>query len=85
MDTVQITIVAISFILTMLIVALGVQVWYILKEVRISIEKMNKMLEDGGKMTGAVSEGVASVGGLLSGIKAGLSLFSAFRKKEETV
>ena len=81
MDAVQITIIAISFILTMLMVALGVQVWYILKEIRISIEKMNKMLEDGGKMTGAVSERVASVDGLLSGIKAGLSLVSSFRKK----
>ena len=43
MDAVQITIIAISFILTMLMVALGVQVWYILKEIRISIEKMNKI------------------------------------------
>ena len=83
MDAVQITIIAISFIHTMLMVALGVQVWYILKEVRVSIEKMNKMLEDGGKMTGAVSEGVASVGGLLSGIKAGLSFFTSLRKKGE--
>lgn len=83
MDAVQITIIAVSLILTALIVVLGVQVWYILKEFRISIEKMNKMLDDGGKMTGAVSEGVEGMGGLLSGIKAGLSLFSVFRKKED--
>lgn len=83
MDAVQITIVAISFILTCLFVALGVQVWYILKEFRFSIQKMNKMLDDGGKVTGAVSEGVSGVGGLLGGIKAGLSLFSVFRKKED--
>ncbi|MBI5449191.1 hypothetical protein HY948_02630 [Candidatus Gottesmanbacteria bacterium] len=80
MDAVQITIIVISFILTGLMVALGVQVWYIFKEVRISIQKMNKMLEDGGKMTGAVSDGVAGMSGIVSGIKAGLSFFSAFRK-----
>lgn len=82
MDAVQITIIVISLILTGLMVALGVQVWYILKEVRISIQKMNKMLEDGGKMTGAVSEGVAGMSGLVSGIKTGLSFFSKFRSKE---
>ncbi len=83
MDPVQITIIAISFILTMLIVALGVQVWYIFKEIRTSIIKMNKMLDDGGKVTGAVSEGVENVGGFLSGIKAGMSIFSSLRKKGE--
>ncbi len=81
MDAVQITIIAISFILTGLLVVLGVQVWYILKEIRFSIQKMNKMLDDGGKVTGAVSEGVSGMGGLFSGIKAGLSFFSSFRKK----
>lgn len=83
MDPAQITIIAVSLILTALIVVLGVQVWYILKEMRISIQKMNKMLDDGGKVTGAVSEGVSGMGGLLSGIKAGLSFFSSFRKKGE--
>lgn len=85
MDPVQITIIAVSLILTALIVVLGVQVWYILKEMRISIQKMNKMLDDGGKVTGAVSEGVSGIGGLLNGIKSGLSFFSALRgkKKEE--
>lgn len=81
MDAVQITIIVISLILTGLMVALGFQVWYILKEIRISIQKMNKMLDDGGKMTGAVSEGVAGMSGLVNGIKAGLSFFSSFRNK----
>ena len=83
MDAVQITIIAISFILTLLIVALGVQVWYILKELKNSLTKMNKMLDDGGKVTGAVSDGVENVGGFISGIKTGMSIFSSIRKKGE--
>ena len=39
------------------------------------------MLDDGGKMTGAVSDGVAGMSGIVNGIKAGLSFFSAFRNK----
>lgn len=81
MDPVQITIITISFVLTILIVALGVQVWFILKEMRGSLIRMNKMLDDGGKVTGAVSDGVENVGGFLTGIKAGMSMFSSLRKK----
>jgi hypothetical protein len=80
MDPVQITIVAISFILTFLFVFLGVQVWFILKEMRIGLSKMNKMLDDMGRVTGTVGEGFSSIGGFVSGIKSGLSLFTSFRK-----
>lgn len=81
MDPVQLTIIAVSFILTALFVFLGVQVWLIFKEMRTSLQKVNTMLTDATKVTGAVGEGFTSVAGLVSGLKAGLSLFSAFRKK----
>lgn len=80
MDPVQITIVIISFILTFLFVFLGVQVWFILKEMRIGLSKMNKMLDDMGKVTGTVGEGFSSLGGFVSGIKSGLSLFTSLKK-----
>ncbi|OGG14961.1 hypothetical protein A2875_03310 [Candidatus Gottesmanbacteria bacterium RIFCSPHIGHO2_01_FULL_46_14] len=82
MDPVQLTIIAISFIITILIVFLGVQVWYILKEMRASLQKVNKMLEDAGKVSGTVSQGVSSMAGMLEGIKTGLSLFSSLRRKD---
>ncbi len=82
MDIVQLVIIVISFILTFLVVLLGVQVWHILKEMRLSIQKMNKMLDDMGKVTGTVGESFAGMSGLVSGLKAGLSIFSGLRKKE---
>lgn len=82
MDPVQLTIIAVSFILTGLIAVLSVQVWQILKEVRIMFGKMNKMLDDMGKVTGTVGEGFSSVGGFISGLKSGLSLFTSLRKGE---
>ncbi|MBI3577459.1 hypothetical protein HY086_05475 [Candidatus Gottesmanbacteria bacterium] len=81
MDPVQLTIVAISFILTFLFVFLGIQVWFILKEMKIGLQKMNKMLDDMGKVTGTVGETATGMSGLLSGLKAGLSLFSGLHKK----
>ena len=83
MDPVQITIIVISFILTLLLVLLGVQVWYILKEIRTAIVKSNSMLDDAKKVTGTVGDSVASMSGVVSGIKAALSVFKTFRKKPD--
>lgn len=83
MDPVQFTIVVISFILTFLFVFLGIQVWHILKEMKIGLQKMNKMLDDMGKMTGTVGEGFSSLGSFVSGIKSGLSLFTSLRKGDD--
>lgn len=80
MDPVQITIIVISFILTTLIVILSIQVWHILSEFRISMQKMNKMLDDGGKITGIVSESASGIAGFFGGIKAGMNVLSLFKK-----
>lgn len=83
MDPVQITIIVISFILTLLLVILGVQVWYILKEIRTAIFKTNTMLDDAKKVTGTVGDSVSSMSGVVSGIKAALSVLKIFRKKND--
>ncbi len=82
MDPVQIVIIFVTLSLTILFILLGIQVWHILKEMRISIQKMNKMLDDMGRVTNTVGESVENIGGLMSGIKAGLSIFTSLRKKE---
>lgn len=83
MDPIQTVIIFISLVLMVLFVALGVQVYQILKEMRYSLRKINKMLDDTGKMTGAVSNTVEGMSGLVSGLKAGLSLVAGFKKKAE--
>ena len=83
MDPVQLTIIAISFIITILIVFLGVAVWHILKEMRASLQKVNKMLDDAGKVSGTVSQGVSSMAGMLEGIKTVRSLFSSLRHRDK--
>lgn len=82
MDITQLVIIIISFILTFLVVLLSIQVWHILKEIRLSLQKMNKMLDDMSKVTGTVGESFAGMSGLINGLKAGLSVFSSLRKKE---
>ncbi|MFH0750114.1 MAG: hypothetical protein V1917_04365 [Candidatus Gottesmanbacteria bacterium] len=80
MDPVQLTIIIISFVLATLIVILSIQVWHILGEFRLTIQKMNKMLDDGGKITGIVSESASGIAGFFGGIKAGMNVLSIFKK-----
>ena len=44
---------------------------------------MNTMLDDAKKVTGTVGDSVASMSGIVSGIKAALSVFKTFRKKPD--
>ncbi len=83
MDPVQLTIIIISFILTLLLVLLGIQVWYILKEIRTGIMKTNTMLDDAKKVTSTVGDSVSSMSGIVSGIKAAFSVFKTFKKKSD--
>lgn len=73
MDPTQLTIIGISIALTILIIVLGVQVFYILKEIRMSFQKMNKMLDDAAKVSSAVSEGVVGMSGFMNGLKTGIA------------
>lgn len=81
MDSTQIIITVISFALTILIVILGIQVFFILKEIRISFQKVNKMLEDFGKVTGTVSASVSEVSGFMQGIRSGMKLITSVVRK----
>ncbi len=81
MEPIQLTIIVISVVLTTLLVFLGIAVWHILKEMKHSLQKINKMLDDAGKVTGTVSEGVSGMAGLVEGLKTGLSVFSVLRRK----
>lgn len=83
MDLTQITVVIATSTLCILLIILGIQVFFILKEIRISLQKVNKMLDDGGRVTGTISSSVENVSGFVNGIKAGISALTAFRNKKE--
>ncbi len=82
MDATQLTIIVISSALTVLFIILGIQVWFILREMRRSLEKMNAMLDDAKKVSGAVSEGVVEMSGFMNGIKTGISAITSILAKK---
>jgi hypothetical protein len=84
MDPIQLTIIGVSVSLTIVLGIIGIQISLILKEVRFSVQKTNKILDDAGKVSGSVSTGVESMSGFINGIRTGISMFTALKKKGES-
>lgn len=60
--------------LTILLVVLGVQVYFILRELRKTIDKANKVLDDTGVITESVSKPISSLSSLTMGLKTGATI-----------
>ncbi len=83
MDPTQILLIIVISVLTVLLVIIGIQVVYILQEIRKSLQKMNKMMDDATVVTAGISKTVNGATGLVEGIKTGLSLVNMFGKKRD--
>ncbi len=70
-DTVQLVLLFVIAVLTILLVILGVQVFFILKDLRKTIVKANKVLDNAGSITDNVSGPIASLSSIASNVKAG--------------
>jgi len=81
-ETIQIFLISVITILTILLTIIGIQVVYILKEFRKSIEKVNKILDDAGKVSNSFVGSFSSLTGITAGLKTVLSLFGIFKKEK---
>lgn len=83
MDTAQILLITVVSVLTLLLVLLGVQVFFILREVRFTLSKANKVLDDAGVISESISRPVESLSTVVSGIKLGSVIASFLAKTVE--
>ena len=73
-DPAQTVLFLVVIILTVLLVVLGIQVFFILRELRKTLEKANKVLDDTGVITESVSKPIASLSTLTMGLKTGATI-----------
>ena len=73
-DSVQFILFIVIIVLTGLLVFLGVQVFFILKELRRTLEKTNDMLDNAGKITESISRPLSSLSSIPFNFKAGTIL-----------
>ncbi|MDO8461083.1 MAG: hypothetical protein Q7S38_01430 [bacterium] len=81
-DTAQIVVLFVVVALSALLLILGVQVFFILKDLRRAVTKANKVLDDTSIITETVSGPISSLSTLTSGIKIGASLLKLLKKKK---
>ena len=79
-DPAQILLFIVIIILTILLLVLGIQVFFILKDLRQTISKANRVLDNTGEITESVSGPVSSLSSILMGLKTGAK-FANFMKK----
>lgn len=81
-DTAQAVLLFVLFVLTILVLVLGVQVFFILRELRRTVVKANKVLDDAGVITESVSGPIASLSSLATGIKTGALIAGLLKRKK---
>lgn len=85
-DTAQTVLLFVIVILTLLLLILGIQVFFILKELRSTVKKANKVLDETGLITESLSGPIVTLSTLATGIKTGAyfaKLLSGKKKKHK--
>lgn len=80
MDPAQVILIIVIVLLTGLLVVLGVQAFFILREFRKTVSKANKVLDNTNIITGSVSAPISSFSGIAAGIKTAAPLLNFFKK-----
>lgn len=84
-DTAQAVLLFVVVILSILLLVLGIQVFFILKELRQTVSKANKVLDDTGTITESVSGPITALSSIVSGVKVGATLAHLLKKKKRKI
>lgn len=81
-DPAQIVLFLVIVLLAILLIVLGVQVFFILREFKKTLSKANRVLDNTNSITESVSGPVSMLSTLAMGLKTGASLANIFKKKK---
>lgn len=82
-DPVQLVLLLVIAVLTVLLVVLGIQVFFILKQLRTTLKTANKILETTENITESVSQPVSFLSGLLLSGKSLTALLNFLKHDKE--
>lgn len=82
-DSAQVVLVFVIAVLTVLLLVLGIQVFFILRELRHTVSKANKVLDDTGLITESVSKPISSLSTIVSGVKLGALIAQRLKPKKK--
>lgn len=77
----QILLFLVITVLTTLLTLAGIQVIHILKELRLTMKKLNQMMDDFNLISSSVAKPIAGISGFVTGLKSGRDVIQLFLKK----
>lgn len=83
MEINQIIILLVIVVLASVLTAIGIEVFFVFKEFRETVKKVNKVIDDAGVISESVAKPVASFSGFLTGLKSGVNFVELFNKMME--
>lgn len=79
-DSAQTILFVVIIVLAIFLLVLGVQVFFILRDLRKTVNKANKVLDNTNIITQSVSAPISSLSSIAMGIKTGSSFINLFKK-----
>ena len=79
-DSIQILLIIVISTLTVLLTIIGIALFHILKEFKVSLEKINEILSDTARITKSVAEPVEEASDFVMGLKKGVSFLKTVSK-----
>jgi len=82
-DNTQLLLIAVVTVLTLLLTIIGVQVFFILREIRESIKKFNKIIDDAGTISESIARPISSLSSSITGVSGIAGLLGWLKKRKE--
>lgn len=83
MDITQTVLLAVTIVLAVFLVVLGFQIFFVLKDVRHTLFKINTLFDAADDMIGKVKKPVESASGLLSALATGVGIAHILKKVQK--
>lgn len=83
MDTTQIVLLAVVIILAVFLVALGFQAFFVLRDLRKTLVRMNKLADDADNLVDQVRKPIASAGSFVTALVAGAGLTHLLKRGDK--
>ncbi len=80
MDPAQIILLLVVIVLTLVLVVLGVQAFYVLREFRQTLSKTNRILDTAGQITQNLSNPINTFSSVLTGFRTGSFIANLLKK-----
>jgi sensor domain CHASE-containing protein len=82
-DVTQLLLAFVILVLTGMLTVIGIQVYFILREFRNTLQKTNKVLDDTGVISQSISRPVSMISSIMMGLRGGTAIVKALTKNKK--